>query len=209
MTSDPFELNRILQEAEDKRVCAAKASISDADVGQIKRLLAGLPLLESQRDILDQAAWKICFQVELARQELAENRELLPEWRANIRLDARKPLAGVITDDVAHWFWTLTGKAVTRVSKGVDGKFGLQETGEFAKFLGEVFEAFGIQASTAAQVKMWKDRVDPADLKKQIHPDDFCRIIQELTRELDSPHRSDEAIQKLLQQLRPFDEERR
>ena len=147
----------------------------------VKEVLTRLPLLDFERHLVSQAARKICFEIELARQEMAERPELLSERRARIRPDARKPLAGVATDAAADWFWILTGKAVTRVSKGMDGKRGLQETGEFAKFLREVFDAFGIEASTAAQVKMWKTRVDPADVKKWIHPDDFWEI-SELAR---------------------------
>jgi hypothetical protein len=80
------------------------------------------------------------------------------------------------TEGAADWYWILTGKAVTRL-KGVNGKHGLQETGDFAKFLGQVFDVFGIHASTAAQVKMWNDRVDSADLKERIHPDDLWEAL--------------------------------
>ena len=37
MTDDPFERTRILEEAEDERVKAAKAQIKDADVERCKR----------------------------------------------------------------------------------------------------------------------------------------------------------------------------
>ena len=190
MTSDPFERNRVLGEAEDRRVEAAKASISEADVECMKKVLMQLPLLKSGRHGISNAAWKICFSVELARQEIAERKDLLPEWRANIRPDARKPLAGVATDAAAEWYWTLTGKPVTRVSKNVECKYGLQETGEFAKFLGEVFTVLGIRASTAAQVKMWKDRLNPAEHKNLIHPDDLIRIL--LPRGTKGAHREAE-----------------
>ena len=206
MTLDPFETNRLLTEAEDKRGEAARARIRDNDVERVKDMLMRLPLLKSGQHQISDAAWKICFAIELAREELVEQQELLPEWRANIRRDARKPIAGAATDAFADWYWTLTGKAVTRVSKDVDGRLGLQETGEFAKFLGEVFEVFGIQASTAGQVKTWKNRVDPAELKQQVHPDDFARIIQAMTRELESGDPSREAIDRLLRELRPGDE---
>lgn len=190
MTTDPFERNRILSEAEDKRVRAAEASVSDAEVERMKKVLTRLPLLDSERHLVSQAAWQICFAIELARQEIAERPELLPEWRARTRPDARKPLAAAVTEAAADWFWILARKAVTRVSKNVDGKHGLQETGEFARFLGEVFNVLGIQASTAGQVKSWKNEFDAAEVKNWIHPADMSKFLS-----------SPDELQKLLRKL--------
>jgi hypothetical protein len=92
MTGDPFERNRILSEAHDKRAKAAEATIRGADIERLTKVLAHLPLLDAQRYNLGNAAWRICFTIELARQEAAESHELLPS-RATIRPDARKPLA--------------------------------------------------------------------------------------------------------------------
>jgi hypothetical protein len=140
---EPFETTPELEEAADKRRKAAGAQIKDADVERVKEVLMRLPLLESERHLLSQAAWKICFAVELARQETDERPELLPEWRAETRPDARKPFAAAATNEAADWFWILTGKPVTRVSKKVDGLCGLQETGEFASFLAQLFNVLG------------------------------------------------------------------
>jgi len=190
MTSDPFETNRILTEAEDKRVQRAKPSISDSDVERMIRVLMRLPLLDSGRREVSNAAWKICFEVELARQEIAERSELLPEWRTHIGRDSRKPLARAAVNATADWYWILTGKPVTRVSKNVDGKHGLQETSDLAKFLGEVFDVFSIKASPAGQIKTWKNKADAAELKERIHPDDLTRILA-----------SPDELGKLLQEL--------
>jgi hypothetical protein len=187
---EPFETTPELDEAEEKRRNAAKAQIKDADVELVKEVLTRLPLRDSERHLVGQAARKICFALELARQEIAEKPELLPEWRAQTRPDARKPWAAAVTEVAADWFFILTGKAVTRVSKKVDRLDGLQETGEFASFLAEVFGVLGIQASMAGQAKTWKSRYPSAETKEWIHPADLRTFLS-----------SPEELQKLLHQL--------
>jgi len=98
---EPFETTPELAEATEKRRKAAQAQIKDADVERLKEVLTCLPPLDSERHLVGQAARKICFALELARQEIAEKPELLP---AQIRPDTRKPLATAVTEEAADWF---------------------------------------------------------------------------------------------------------
>jgi hypothetical protein len=77
-----------------------------------------------------------------------------PKVAATIQ-NSRKPLAYVVTAWVVKYFMLVVENAPTRVSKPVPGKGGLQETGEFAKFLDEIFAIFNIKASGAGQAKIY------------------------------------------------------
>lgn len=101
----------------------------------------------------------MCLDVEIAKLELVEHD--VGYSRAVIIEGTRKPLAAVITASAADAYETLTGKPVTRISKMVKGKGGLQEAGEFAKVLDELFGVFDVNASGAAQVKLWQSRQIP------------------------------------------------
>ena len=62
-----------------------------------------------------------------------------------------KPTAWVTTLMCFVGWQLLTGRAPTRITKRVEGRKGVQETGEFAEFLAEVFGILGIKASAAGQ----------------------------------------------------------
>jgi hypothetical protein len=67
----------------------------------------------------------------------------------------RKPAALIVTFLAADMYKNVTGKAVRRTSKVVEDKWGQQETGEFARFLAEIFEILRIKAKAAGQVKVF------------------------------------------------------
>lgn len=66
----------------------------------------------------------------------------------------RKPEAFIITHTAGDVYVHITGNAVRRRSKAIAGMLGLQEDGDFAHFLTEVFTVLGIKARAAGQVKM-------------------------------------------------------
>ena len=61
---EPFETTPELDKAEERRINAAEAQIKDADVELVKEVLTRLPLRDSERHLVGQAARKICFALE-------------------------------------------------------------------------------------------------------------------------------------------------
>jgi hypothetical protein len=105
------------------------------------------------------------------RLELWTDMEMLDFWAKLICLAAigltlrnrskctlRKPIAAEVTDAVVGAYRFVTRLPVTRVSKVVEGKRGLQEVGQFAQLLEAVFRALDVHASPAGQVKLLKRR---------------------------------------------------
>jgi hypothetical protein len=109
-----------------------------------------LEILNHKNDLklIDFRAKLICISAERA---LLRNGPLVNSTK-------RKPVAAEITEAVAEAF-RYAGLPVTRVSKVVEGKKGLQEVGEFARCLEAVFRVLEVDASPAGQVRLLKKRV--------------------------------------------------
>jgi hypothetical protein len=79
----------------------------------------------------------------------------------------RKPDAFCVTTIAATSFAFVTNGPVRRTSKFVEGKFGKQETGAFARFLTEVFGIIGIKASAAGQVKTFNSTLNTPEHRRR------------------------------------------
>ena len=123
----------------------------------LARLLASTPRGVYRFDLYYSIP-SICADIEQARQEAAARPAV--DWATSlIKRHHRKPVAAVATEAAVLLYEIYTGELVTRVQKPAKGgHLEWQEAGGFACFLKGVFEVFGIRASAAAQVKLWKQK---------------------------------------------------
>ena len=105
----------------------------------IRAALCRLPVLPEQSEFLDGMAHGIYYVG-------------TDERSARIR-NKYKPTAWLTTLMCFAGWQLLTGRPPTRIQKRVEGRMGLQECGEFAAFLAEVFDILGIKARAAGQIR--------------------------------------------------------
>lgn len=119
--------------------------------------VARLPVRADQVDAVDFCGTLIYWAVETQRVLTSKSKR-------------RKPVAAVATLMSAVAYPMLTGLPVTRVSLEKKGERGQQEGGQFARFLAEVFQILGINASPSGQVRLLKKENREAETRNQLRP---------------------------------------
>ena len=127
---------------------AGKERPDSKKLGEIQEALRRLPTNLDNPDLM---AWGIAWGIYEAA---VDDRSPLNEVVTSPGM--YKPRAWVTTCMCFVGWHAMTGRVPTRVTKRVEGRRGVQETGEFVAFLAEVFRILGIKASAAGQFRAMK-----------------------------------------------------